>query len=303
MNEALRGNLCGILALLLWSTLVGLMRSVTEAFGVEAGTALIFSVGAVAMLLKDGVPKVGRMPRAYLFGAGALFVAYDIAFALAIGLSRSAGQALEAGMLNYLWPCLVVVFSIWINKTRMRWWVWPGTALSVVGLYWCVAANSGVDLGGFIGNLLETPAPYVCGLTAAVSWALYCNISVRYSKGANAVPLFLAVVAVILWAGFFMRGGRLYFPGYLPVCQLLFIGVASGLSFSLWEHGIHHGSFILLAVCSYFTPALSMLFAAVWLNAMPPSGYWAGVGLVVLGSLICWLASIRRERAVSSRAG
>lgn len=295
MNAVAYGNLLGIGALLMWSSMVGLIRSITEAFGVMAGTALIYSVGAAVTFLKNGVPEAGRMPKVYLFGVGSLFVAYEIIYSRALGLAGSAAQTLEVGMLNYLWPCMTVIFSIRINKTRLRWWVWPGTIISVAGLYWCVAANGGLELSGFIANLRANPLPYVLGLTAGVSWGLYSNLSFRFSGGFNAIPIFFAAIAAILWAGFFLRGGQLHFPGYWPCCQVLIIGAVMGLSYSMWENGIHQGNFILLAVCSYFTPAFSMLFAALWLNILPPAAFWGGVGLVIGGSLICWLAQVKKK--------
>lgn len=295
MNAVIRGNLSGISALIMWSVMIGLIRSVTDSFGVEAGTALIYSIGAIALFLKNGIPPVKKIPKAYLFGVGPLLVIYELALSQGIGMAESARQTLEVGMLNYLWPCLTVVFSIWINKTKLRRLVWPGTALSLVGLYWCVAANGNLDLAGFVENLRKTPLPYFLGAVAAVSWALYCNLSVLKSRGFNAVPIFFATIAVILWLGFFIRGNTLHFPGYKPLLELLVIGAIVGFSYSMWENGIHHGNFFLLAVCSYFTPAASMLFTALWLNAMPPFSFWGGVGMVIGGSLLCWLSSIGKK--------
>lgn len=293
MNDTVRGNLMGVCALLMWCTLIGLIRSVTEAFGTAAGTALIYTVGALVNYIKNGPPRLRQMPKSYLFGAGALFIGLEIFYSQGIGLAQNPQQTMEVGMLNYLWPCLTVVFSIWILKKKLRWWIWPGTALAILGLYWCVSANGNLNLAGFAANLRATPLPYMLGAAAGVSWALYSNLSVRCSKNCNAISVFFTAIAIILWTSFFINGGELRWPGLWPVVQLLYVGLILGFSYSFWESGIHHGNFLLLAVCSYFTPAGAMLFASFWLNSMPPAGYWAGVGLVVAGSVVCWLASIK----------
>ena len=295
MNATLQGNLAGIFALLMWSAMIGLIRSITDAFGVAAGTALIYSAGALALFLKNGIPKVRGMPRTYVFGVGALFLCYEMVFSRAIALAGSPRQTLEVGMLNYLWPCLTVIFSIWIRKTRLRRLVWPGTALAAAGLCWCVAANNGLDLDGFLHNFRTTPLPYILGMTAAVTWALYNNFSALCSKGENAVAAFFAAIAVVLWAVFFIQGNVLQFPGWKALGQLALAGVIVGFSYSLWETGIHNGNFLFLAVCSYFTPAASMLFTSLWLNVLPPAGFWGGVGLVIAGSLLCWLAGVKKH--------
>jgi len=294
MNSVSKGNIYGIGALLMWSTVIGLMRSVTQAFGVSEGTALIYTTGAIAICLKSGLPKVKQMPKAYLFGAGSVFVFYEIIFSQAIGMASSHRQTLEVGMLNYLWPCAIVVFSIWINKQKLGWLVWPGTALSIAGLYWCVSSGSGMSISGFTANFTETPLPYICGLIAALSWGIYCNLSARFSKGNNGVPIFFIAIAIVLWAGFFFRGGHLVFPGLVPVCELIIMGIIFGTSYSMWEVGIHRGNFMLLAMLSYLTPAASMLFASTWLGASPPFGFWIGVGLTIAGSVLCGFSRLRR---------
>ena len=283
-----QGNIYGLAALALWSAMIGLMRAVTESFGVEAGTALIYTIGAAALCLKHGLPRVGAMPRAYVWGCGAVFVVYELALSQAVGLAGSRMQTLEVGMLNYLWPALTIMFSMWLNNRKLRWLVWPGMVLSVLGIFRCLSAGSAVDLAGFAAHMAAAPWPYALGLLAAICWGLYCNLSTRYAAGHNAVPVFFMAVAAALWLNFSLRGGELFWPGLWPVCQLVLMGVIFGLSYSLWETGIHHGNLVLLAVLSYFTPAASMLFICLWLKTLPPAGFWLGVALVVGGSLLCW---------------
>ena len=59
----------GLLAIALWGTVVGLIRSVSESFGAIGGAALIYTVGSAAQLaaaeditaaLEDGVFPVGE---------------------------------------------------------------------------------------------------------------------------------------------------------------------------------------------------------------------------------------------------
>lgn len=294
MNARTRGNLSGIGALLMWSAVMGLFRSITDSFGVVAGTALIYTMGAIATFLKNGIPNLRKMPKSYLFGVGAIFVLYEIAYSQSIGLAETPQQTLEVGMLNCLWPCLTIVFSLWINHTKLYWWVWPGVIISIVGLYVCVTADSGLDILGFFHNFLNNPIPYSLGLWAGISWALYSNLSLRFSKGHNAVSLFFSVIALILWAEFFLRGEELHVVGFIPCFWLLIVGLIMGISYSMWESGIHNGNFILIAICSYFMPALTMIITSLLLHTLPPAIFWAGVGLVIGGSLICWLASLKK---------
>ena len=287
-----RANLFGILAILMWSTLIGLVRSVTEAFGVDAGTASMYSIGAIALCIKQGLPKISKMPKIYILGCGALFVIYEILLSQSIGLSVSSVQTMEVGMLNYLWPCAIVILSIWINKQKLKWWVWPGILLSLAGIFWCMTSNDQqLSLSGFWANVMSAPLPYFLAFMAAWMWGLYCNLSRRYFEDHNAISLFFIVLAVVLWVRFFMSDAQLVYPGVQSLLELLFIGVIFGVSYSLWEVGIHKGNMLLLAILSYFTPVFSMLFAGLWLKTIPGTNFWLGVGLVVAGSFVCWLSS------------
>lgn len=293
-----KGNLYGIAALALWSTMTGVMRSVTEAFGTATGTALIYTLATAALYLKNGRPRLRAMPAVYVWGCGFFFVLYGIVFSQAVGLAVDHRQTLEVGMLNYLWPCLIIVLSIWINKERLHWLVWPGCVLSAAGIFWCLASGTEVTLAGFWANIMTAPAPYALGLTAALSWGIYCNLSRRYAQGHNGVTAFFGVVAAALWINFLLRGDSVHYPGLWPICELIFLGAAFGASYSLWETGIHRGNMVFLAILSYFTPAVSMLFMCLWFKTLPASGFWLGVAMVVGGSLLCWLSVRKGARGV-----
>ena len=51
-----KATLTGLLAIVLWSTIVGLIKSVSESFGPVTGAALIYSASALLLLLTVGFP-------------------------------------------------------------------------------------------------------------------------------------------------------------------------------------------------------------------------------------------------------
>lgn len=67
----------GLLAIALWSAIVGLIRGVSENFGATGGAALIYTVGSALLLLTVGPTRVSKLPRSYLIVGGGLFVAYE----------------------------------------------------------------------------------------------------------------------------------------------------------------------------------------------------------------------------------
>ncbi|MEQ9891674.1 aromatic amino acid DMT transporter YddG [Pectobacterium aroidearum] len=286
-----RATLTGLLAIILWSTSVGLIRSLTEALGPIGGAAMIYSTSTLCLLAFYGLPRIKTLPRIYLFAGGAMFVCYEIFLSLSIGLADSRMQAIEIGMINYLWPSLTIFFSLFINQQKSRFLLWPGLALSLGGIVWIMKGDSNWTPALLWNNILANPLAYSLAFSAALTWALYCNITKRYAQGKSGVSLFFFVSSLVLWMQYsFSTEGTISFT--LPsALQLIFMGASTALAYSAWNIGIQHGNLTLLATASYFTPVLSTFLAALWLNITPAISFWQGVAMVTAGSLLCWYAT------------
>ncbi|WP_113632008.1 aromatic amino acid DMT transporter YddG [Pectobacterium peruviense] len=286
-----RATLTGLLAIVLWSTSVGLIRSLTEVLGPLGGAAMIYSTSTLCLLIFYGLPRIKTLPRIYLFAGGALFVCYEIFLSLSIGLADSRMQAMEIGMINYLWPSLTILFSLFINQQKSRFLLWPGLALALGGIVWIMKGESDWTPGLLWNNILANPLAYSLAFSAALTWALYCNITKRYGQGKSGVSLFFFIASLVLWIQYsFSAEGpiSLTLPSSL---ELIFMGASAALAYSAWNAGIQYGNLTLLATASYFTPVLSTLLAAIWLNITPALSFWQGVAMVTIGSLLCWYAT------------
>ncbi|QHP80582.1 aromatic amino acid DMT transporter YddG [Pectobacterium carotovorum] len=286
-----RATLTGLLAIVLWSTSVGLIRSLTEALGPIGGAAMIYSTSTLCLLAFYGLPCIKTLPRIYLFAGGAMFVCYEIFLSLSIGLADSRMQAIEIGMINYLWPSLTILFSLFINQQKSRFLLWPGLALALGGIVWIMKGESDWTPELLWNNVLANPLAYSLAFSAALTWALYCNITKRYGQGKSGVSLFFLITALILWTQYSFSGESAISLTLPSSLQLLFMGASTALAYSAWNAGIQHGNLTLLATASYFTPVLSTLLAALWLNITPAMSFWQGVAMVTAGSLLCWYAT------------
>lgn len=294
-SSSQRATLFGLLAIILWSTSVGLLRSISEHFGPVGGAALIYTVSAACLCLARGFPQIREMPPRYLLIGGALFVTYEIFLALAIGLAHNRNQSLELGMINYLWPSLTIVFALFINQQRASLWLWPGLALSLAGIVQVMKGDGDWSPAQMWQNILDNPLAYGLAFTAALIWALYCNLTRRWSQGRNGVSLFFCVTALVLWGKYaFVSEVPLHFT-FSATLQLLFMGLSTAIAYSAWNFGIQRGNMTLLATASYFTPVLSAFIASLWLGLHPGWFFWQGVAMVAGGSLLCWLATRRYE--------
>lgn len=199
-------TLSGLAAVALWGTVVGLIRGVSENFGPIGGAALIYTVGSVLLLAMLGFPRLGAFPRRYLIVGSALFVSYEICLSLSLGFAADRAQAIELGIVNYLWPCLTVVFAMLINGQRASAWVVPGIALSLCGIAWVVGGSAGLSWERSIANVASNPVSYGLAFCGAIIWAVYCNVTKRYADGKNGVALFFMLTAAALWVKYLLAG-------------------------------------------------------------------------------------------------
>lgn len=286
-----RATLLGVLAIMLWSSVVGLIRSVSEGLGPVGGAAMIYSIGSLFLLGVMGVPKLREFPHTYLIIGSVLFVLYEICLSLSLGYASNRMQAIELGMINYLWPCFTVLLAIVFNGQKAKWWVLLGLLLSLLGIGWIMNGTGGWSLAQMQANVRSNPLSYGLSFSGAVLWAVYCNVTKKIAHGKNGVVPFIMLTSLALWLIYpFTQETSMHFS--LPITlTLLSAGIAMGAGYALWNVGILHGNMTLLATLSYFTPVLSAMFAAVLLNTSLGIDFWQGVIMVTVGSLICWRAT------------
>ena len=295
INSERAATACGLVAILLWSTAAGLIRSVSELFGPLGGAALIYTLGAVLLFVLLGRPRVRSTSWFYLIMGSALFVAYEVCLSLALGYASNRNQAIELGVVNYLWPCLTVLLAIVMNGQKARWMIMPGTALALFGILWVVSGN-GLSLATIVTHVSSNPLSYSLAVGCAITFALYCNVTRRYAGGQNLVMLFFALTAGVLWLKY--AASSEVIPAFTlnSSAQLVAAGVAMAGGYALWNLGILRGNLTLLATASYCAPVLSSAFAALWLRAHLTAQFWQGAVLVTAGSLMCWQATRQRRQ-------
>lgn len=291
MTAQSKSTFIGMAAILMWSASLGLFRSISEVFGPVGGAALIFSVSGVLAAAVLGLPDVRKLRPLYLFGAGALFVCYEMALSLSVGFAHDRGQALELGMINYLWPSLTVLFAILTRQGRGSWLLVPGMVLCFVGIVWVMKGEGDLSAPLLWSNMLGNPVAYGLAFGAAFLWATYSLVTRRFGTGENAVPLFLLVTALALWIKYAFSGEPALRFDAGGAGQVLLLGALTAAAYSCWNHGVQHGRLALLVTSSYFTPVLSAGLASVWLGVQPGASFALGVAMVTLGSLTCWWAT------------
>ncbi|MCW0321636.1 aromatic amino acid DMT transporter YddG [Pantoea dispersa] len=283
-----KATLTGLLAILLWSTIVGLIKSVSESFGPVTGAALIYSASALLLLLTVGFPDLRQFPRRYLLIGSLLFVCYELCLSLSLGFTHSGHQAIEVGMVNYLWPAMTIVLTVMVNRQKTSPLIIPGLLLAVAGICRVLSGDRGFSLGEMIDNVMDNPLSYGLAFGGAMIWAVYCVVTKNSAKGSNGITLFFILTALTLWLKSLLSPQPPVVFSLQACISLALAAMAMGLGYAAWNVGILHGNVTLLAAASYFIPIISSLIAAFILNSSLTFSFWQGTAMVCLGSLLCW---------------
>lgn len=299
INSAHKFTLAGVIAILLWSSVMGLARAVTEMLGPIGGAASIYTVASLFLLMVMGVPKIKSYSPRYIVLGGGLFVAYEICLALALAMANSRQQAIEMLVINYLWPALTVLLAVITSGKKASLWVYPSIALAFFGVAWSITGEQGLSIAQIAANVATNPVTYTMAFVGAFLWAIYCNLTKRIAKGQNAIALFFVMTAVTLWIKYALSSETGMSLTLESGALLLVSGIFMGSGYALWNYAIIGGNMVLLATLSYFTPVLSTIISSVILGLVLSQSFLQGVVMVTIGSLMCWW--VTREKSSTTK--
>ncbi|MEB6665725.1 aromatic amino acid DMT transporter YddG [Acinetobacter vivianii] len=285
-------TLIGLSAIIMWASMVGLVKYMSAAIGPAMGITLIYTFSALIVLAIFRFPNLKLISKKYLVLATTLFIVYELCFSFAIAYSKTSQQAIEVSIVNYLWPSLTIVAFVIFKELKFNLLILFGLFISISGIIYIQAGNDSFSVQSVMNNLKDNPLSYLLALSGAIIWAFYCVVTRKMSKGQNPISIFFIGVALTLWLKLGLTD-QLVMPALnLSLSLYLLLAAAAvGLGYAAWNIGIIHGNITILVVASYFTPIISSVLAMFVLDTELPVTFWQGTMLVTLGSFICWLSS------------
>ena len=241
------------------------------------------------MFGNGGFSRSSAFFRRYLLAGSILFVSYEMC-GLSLGYAATRSQAIEVGMVNYLWPSLTIAFAILFNGQNPPCGSSQASHLAV-GVCWVLGGENGLQLNDIMQNVVSSPLSYGLAFAGAFIWAAYCTVTSKYAKGQNGITLFVLLTALSLWVKYAVSDQPEMVFSVPVVVKLLMCGVALGFGYAARNIGILHGNVTVLAAVSYFTPVLSAALAAIVLSSPLSFSFWQGALMVCAGSLLCWYAT------------
>ena len=245
-------TLIGFTAILLWSFLA-VFTAASGTMPPFQLTAVTFGIGGLAgvalWVLRPKAMKALRQPwQVWLLGVGGLFGYHFFYFT-----SLRNAPPVEAGLINYFWPLLIVLFSAMLPGERLRWHHIAGALLALAGAALIVTGGQGFSFK------TEYALGYGAALIGALTWSSYSVLSRRYATvPSDAITGFCLVTAVLAGICHLALETTVWPADVWQWTAIVALGLGPvGLAFYVWDIGVKHGDIQVLGAASYAAPLLS----------------------------------------------
>jgi drug/metabolite transporter (DMT)-like permease len=251
-----RATLIGFSAILMWSLLAVLtvLSGHVPPFQLLAMTFAIGGSFGLARVAQQGALGALRQPaRVWALGVGGLF-GYHALYFTALRLAPPA----EAGLLNYFWPLLIVLFSGLLPGERLSLKSVAGALLGLIG-------TIVLFLGKGLTLAIDHTAGYAAAVCAAFVWAGYSVLSRRFAAVPTAtVAGFCIATAALATLAHALTETTVWPQDATQWLAVVLLGIGPvGIAFYVWDIGVKRGEIRLLGVASYAAPILSTAFLVV----------------------------------------
>lgn len=284
----LRATLIGFSAILMWSFLA-LLTAASGSMPPFQLSAICFAIGslpgvATFILKPERLKLLKQAPKVWIVGIAGLF-GYHFLYFTAL---RNA-PAVEAGLIAYLWPLLIVFGSALLPGEKLRWFHIAGAVAGLCGTVLIIGKNG---LSFDPAYALGYGAAGLCALT----WSSYSLVTRRFEAVSTDVVtgfcLATSLLSLVCHLGLEQTVWPQATSQWIAIIGLGLLPV--GLAFYAWDYGVKNGDIQILGAASYAAPLLSTLILIVFGFGEPSLRIVAACVLITGGALLAARDMLKR---------
>lgn len=267
MNQNTLVSASVLIAILLWSSAASLITALNDIPPIEL-LALshlfgFFYVGFYRFYKNKSLkPFFSASIKNYLIGL--LGVSFAI---LLYYIGMRNAPPLEANLLNYLWPILIVLISALVNKKRLSKKITLSVSMGFIGAFLLISKDSGLSF--------DIQSGHIMAFTGAVLWAYFCVISKKINLNQDHMVLIFALSSIILLIASALFEDMAMPSTLVDYILLILLGTLA-TAYIFWNYAMKHGDADVIAVYAYIIPFFSnILLIAFGLAETSPRIYLA----------------------------
>lgn len=236
------------------------------------------AIMTVSMLLRRKLAGVFQMkPREVLVTLLCGLPSY--LYYLLYTLSLSKIPAVEASMLNYLFPVMILLFAIPINGERLSLAKGLSLALGVAGTVFIVTGGrlEGMTLTNLWGDLLA--------LGGAVCWGIFSNLGKWNKQDMESSVYLYTLLSFVLSAVSLACFSRFRLPSPMEGLGALWLSLSNiVLTVPLWLRVMKAAPASLVSSVTFLTPFVTLLFIMLLIGEQVKPEH--AIGLVIVAASI-----------------
>ncbi|KKJ78455.1 membrane protein [Kiloniella litopenaei] len=253
-NNQLRATLIGTVAILLWA-LLALFTTWAKGippFQLLALTFFIAFISGFIVLLckgKQSFLSLKQKPVVWIVSVGGLF-GYHLFYFIAL----HNAPAVEASLIAYLWPLLIVFFSALLPGEKLYWFHIAGTLTGLAGAVLIVTKGQSLswNTDHYVG--------YIAAIACALTWSGYSVLNRKFKQVPTDTVTGFCGATAFLGLVFHLFTESWINPTTTQWFAIVALGLGPvGLAFFVWDYGTKHGDIQVLGALSYGAPLLSTL--------------------------------------------
>ncbi|UHC15736.1 DMT family transporter [Methylobacterium currus] len=251
----------GFVAVVFWSALALLTKMAGnippfQLLFLSFFVAFVFSIMIIAWRGYRLV-KIFRQPiQVWLFSFTAIFIYHALYF-----FALQNAPPAEASLLAYLWPLLIVIFSIFLERKAFHAKHLIGALLGFGG---CAVAILGQSSSL---SKISNYSGYIAALLCALVWSTYSVINRRFSDVPSEIIGGVCGLVAIAALPFHLATENAVYPTMREWIAIIILGFGpTGLAFFAWDYATKWGHLPTIGALSYLAPLFStlLLIAAGW---------------------------------------
>tara|TARA_R110002110_G_scaffold91964_35_gene239376 strand:- start:2607 stop:3476 length:870 start_codon:yes stop_codon:yes gene_type:complete len=286
-----KATLIGFSAILLWGALA-LFTAATAGIPPFQLLAMTFAVAFILGLAQWA--RAGQNPfhrlalpvPVWLLGVGGLF-GYHFFYFMAL----KNAPVVDASLIAYLWPLLIVVFSALLPGETLKWHHIAGAVMGLAGSVVLIIRDGGLAFDS------QYSVGYLAAAICALTWSSYSVLSRRFGHiPTDAVGGFCAATAILATICHFMFEVTVIPSGTGQWLAIVALGLGPvGLAFFTWDYGVKKGNIRVLGAASYCAPLLSTLLLVAFGETELTRRISIACLLIVAGAVLAAKDMFRRQ--------
>ncbi len=290
-----------LFAILFWSTISSAFKITLRyvSFDELLLWSVIFAIVVLGMINQTGKNPLRKadLSKRSLMSSATMGFFNPFLYYLVLSKAYDLLEAQEAMSLNYIWPVVLVLFSIIFLKQKIKWIAICALFISFFGILVIITDGNITKLN------FHNPLGISLALGSALFWATYWILNMidkREDTGKILLNLTFGLIFILLY--FLLTDRKVSIPSVKGLAGCLYIGIFEmSITFVVWLRALNFSKDTAkVSNLVYFSPFLALFWIRLTVGESIRLSTVAGLAFIIFGIVLQQIFS-RRKNIITNR--